>query len=377
MNGTAATSHHQIKWRQVWSLVALDIAIIISWIAYHKYQPKLIANFGFAEFTLQLAIIQGIILFLTPPIAGYFADRIRKQKGERLPVVNVGITFVSMVFMVVAFTVFANPSGWITYLVPVMIVLWLISMNIFHSPAISTVELFVPPEKLPQVMAIFAVIASVAESIEPSIVDLIDLFGAPLTFAIGGILVFTTGYFFQKETKNLVSNEEISSEYSSYEIEKSNFPLVFGLGVALGIVTTFFFNLLPDVAKCSLDFVGLNGIKGSFFASIIIAIAALLSYPMSKLVEKYGVKQMAIFSTLAAGLIISSLWISTDYLSLVLFILLPIAFATMTVSYLPLAFMRLSNDYKVLGIGLFFSGVELANSLVEIFQAAGIALAPC
>lgn len=370
MNSATTKEIEQIKWRQVWSLVALDVAIIISWIAYHKYQPSLLKQFGFADFTFELAIVQGVILFLTPPIAGYFADKIRREKGERLPVVNVGITFVSMVFMVVAFTVFVNPAGWIKFLFPVMVVLWLISMNIFHSPAISTVELFVPPEKLPQVMAIFAVIADLAQSIEPSIVDIIDYFGAPITFAVGGVLVFGTGYFFQKAAKDLVSNEEIHAEFSAFDRETSNYGLVFFLGVGLGVATTFFFNITPDLAEQSLDFVTAEGFKGNHFASILIAVAALVSYPISNVVEQQGVSKMAAIATILCFTLIGGLYFTSGILSLSLFIVLPIAFAIMTVSFLPLAFMRLDANNKVLGVGLFFCGVELANSLVEILQAA-------
>lgn len=357
----------KIQWTQVWSLVALDVAIIISWIAYHKYQPSLLKQFGFADFTFELAIVQGVILFLTPPIAGYFADKIRKERGERLPVVNVGISFVSMVFMVVAFTVFANPTGWIQLLFPVMVVLWLISMNIFHSPAISTVELFVPPQKLPQVMAIFAVIADLAQSIEPSIVDLIDYFGAPLTFAVGGILVFGTGYFFQKSAKSLIANDEVHEDFSAFHPEKSNYPLVFVLGIGLGIATTFFFNIAPDLAQKSINI----GIKGNYFISLLIAVAALVSYPISHVVEKQGVSKMATWASVSCAVLIGVLSLSSGMMSMICFFVFPVAFATMTVSYLPLAFMRLNAANKVLGIGLFFSGVELANSIVEIVQAAG------
>ena len=369
MKSSSTQTISSIKWEQVWSLVALDTAIIISWIAYHKYQPSLLAQFGFSEHTFELAVVQGIILFLTPPIAGFVADSIRKKKGERLPVVNVGITFVSMVFMAVAFTVFANPSGILQMIFPLMIVLWLISMNIFHSPAISTVEMFVPPQKLPQVMAIFAVIADLSQSIEPSIVDVIDYFGAPITFAIGGILVFGTGYLFQKSTKNLIVNEEIGIEFAAFHAKKSNFVLVFILGSALGIGTTFFFNIMPDIANSSLSFIGEEGLKSNYFTSILIAFAALISYPISMVVEKQGVNKMAIISSLACLLIMPIIYYGTGSFMLIFFIAFPIIFATMSVSYLPLAFMRLDAANKVLGIGLFFSGIELANSFVEALQA--------
>lgn len=359
-----------IQWKQVWSLVALDVAIIISWIAYHKYQPKLLEQFDFTQFALILAIVQGIILFLTPPIAGRVADNIRIKNGSRLPVINVGINFVSMVFMVVAVTIFANPSGWIRFLFPVMVVLWLISMNIFHSPAISTVELFVPPQKLPEVMAIFVVIADLTQAIEPSIIDIIEVVGAPITFALGGSLVFLTGYFLQSTTKNLSANQ---SNVEAYEnVEKSNFILVFALGLMVGLATSVFFEIFPQLTQAKLTFISEDGFKGSYFTSLLIAISALISYPISRQVQKLNLKSFAFLGF--SGILILSCIIyfsPQSEITIIPFLLYPFVFAILTVSALPIAFMRLKPIHKVLGIGIFFSGLELPNSIAEVLQVLG------
>ena len=36
-----------IHWKQLWSLASLYASIIIGWIAYQNYQPKLLIQFGF------------------------------------------------------------------------------------------------------------------------------------------------------------------------------------------------------------------------------------------------------------------------------------------------------------------------------------------
>ncbi|HWA32731.1 MAG TPA: hypothetical protein VG737_01310, partial [Cyclobacteriaceae bacterium] len=51
-----------IQWKQLWSLAALYGSIVIGWIAYQNYQPKLLEKFHFTEFTLLLTVVQGIIL---------------------------------------------------------------------------------------------------------------------------------------------------------------------------------------------------------------------------------------------------------------------------------------------------------------------------
>src|SRR5882757_6665991 len=80
-----------IQWKQLWSLAALYGSIVIGWIAYQNYQPKLLEKFHFTEFTLFLTITQGLILIATPPIAGRIGDKFRVKNGHRLPIITLGI----------------------------------------------------------------------------------------------------------------------------------------------------------------------------------------------------------------------------------------------------------------------------------------------
>jgi len=371
---TTQIQSKEIQWRQVGSLIALDIAILLSWIAYHEYQPKLLIQFKYTDYAIQLALIQGIILILTPPIAGYFADMIRSRKGDRLPVINVGINVVSMVFMTVAVTVFANPTGIVRMLFPLMIVLWLISMNIFHSPAISTVELFVPASKLPQVMAIFAVIADLTQSIEPSIIDIINILGPATTFALGGAFVFITGYMLQKATKDLtVSSPNSEESIIQLSPKSSNYLIVILLGLGAGIATSVFFKIFPSMATLQINTLLSYGLKQSTFVSILIAIAAILAIPISRIVERIGVQTSMIFGLIACIVLAFGIYeLGGSTTALFLYFLYPVSFSFVAVSSLPIAFMKLSSRNKVLGIGLYFSGIELMDSLVDILQTAGL-----
>lgn len=365
---TTTSAQSTIRWKQVIALMALDVAIIISWIAYHKYQPALLDQFKFTEFTLPLMILQGVILFVTPPIAGMLADRLIRKGGNRLPVITIGINFVSMVFMVVALTVFANPDGIIRLLFPVMIALWLISMNIFHSPAISTVEMFVPAHKLPLVIALFAVIAEVAHAVEPSIVDLIEFFGGPLTFAVGGLLVFGTGWWFSRSTKNLHAQTGDEGAINDYNVQKSNFALVFLLGAGFGLFTMFFFEVFPIWEEAKLDILKATHLTGNSLTSLLLVFSALVSYPLSILVEKRGTRPMALLSAGLCVLLLLGIWQLNGTPVLILMALFAISYALCAVSFLPIAFLSLEKRYKIFGIGLFFSGIELAPSVWDVVQ---------
>lgn len=358
-----------IQWKQVWSLVTLDLAIVISWIAYHKYQPELLNRFGFSQYVFQLALAQGVILLITPPIAGWFADKARRKGDKKLPVVTIGINFVSMIFMVVAVTIWTKPTGVIRLMFPLMIVLWLVFMNIFHSPAISTLEMFVPTEKLPQIMAIFAVITDVAASLEPSIIDLISFFGAPLTFAVGGVLVFTSGLWLQRTIRGFEPVNTDEDDKKKTVLENSRFGVVLVLGLFLGLATMFFFELFPQMTAKRLPFLKANNFKSSYFTSILIAISAILCYPLSLWAQRFSVEKAAWIGVAGFIVLLTGLFFTSGIPALICFILYPVFYAIMSVTFLPIAFVNLTAKYKVLGIGLFFSGMQLASSIVEALQA--------
>src|SRR5579871_3264065 len=240
-----------IEWRQLWSLAALYASIVVGWIAYHNYQPKLLVQFHFTDFTFLLMVAQGIILMITPPIAGRMGDRFRFQRGSRMPVISTGISFAAMIFMAVAFTLLGNPGEVFKWVLPLLIICWLIAMSIFTSPALSTLELFVPVDKLPRAMAILTIVSNLLYSLEPVVIDLIDYLGAPTTFMIGGIAVFLSGLALKKNSINLFSSGKPSTEFK-IDTQKSSYGFIFFLGTVLGLSTTVLFNCFPDILEKNL-----------------------------------------------------------------------------------------------------------------------------
>lgn len=364
MSGVTSTGG-SIYWRQVWSLIALEAAVIISWVAYHNYQIGLLREFNLGALTLQILIAKAVILLVTPPVAGRLADHFRHKGRDRLPLVKLGVNLVAMIFMATAFTIFSGPSSILQWVLPLLIVLWLVLMNVFYSPAISTVELFVPREQLPVVLAIFAVVADLVQAIEPSLEALINSIGAPGTFALGGILVFATGWYFRKTTRELTDQQEEETNRRQQEgVQSQSFVKVFGYGLAFGLATALFFEYFPELAA---QRVAGWGWDGGFFTTILIAVAALLAWPLSRLVTRTNISRIAAGS-FALCLVIGVLlfWGPAAEWVNIAFFCYPPAFALASVTLLPLAFTHLQPAHKIIGVGLFFSGLELPNSLAEI-----------
>ncbi|HYG02056.1 MAG TPA: MFS transporter [Chryseosolibacter sp.] len=360
-----------IQWKQLWSLAALYASIIIGWIAYSNYQPKLLVQFQFTDFAFLLTAAQAVILVITPPIAGKIGDRFRLEKGHRLPIISSGISFAAMVFMAVAFTLFSNPGEIFKWLLPVLIVLWLVSMSIFTSPALSTVELFTPVDKLPKAMAVLTIVANFIYAFEPVIVDIIDYIGAPLTFVAGGLVTLLSGYAMQKNSLGLFKqsgNREPSPDVQA-KAKRSDYGFIFLLGIILGITTAVMFIYVPDLLSSKAPALFSEG-NGKLGLVVMLVGSALISWPLSMFVNSQRMKQVFWSSALLVLVCMTGMFLmDSAIVVLASAILYTVAFTSLSVSSLPLAIDRAGFYDKVLCVGIFFSGVALPEGLIESLHA--------
>ncbi|MEQ9304888.1 MAG: hypothetical protein RJQ14_13350 [Marinoscillum sp.] len=353
-----------VLWKQLLSLTTLYASVIIGWIAYYNYQPQLLQNYGFTDLTLFLFIVQGIILVITPPIAGRLGDKFRVKAGKRLPIISAGVSFAAMIFMATAFTLFTDPGPIFKWILPVLITLWLFSMALFTSPALSTIELFVPVKKLPTAMAMITIVYGLIYSIEPVIVDLIEFLGAPLTFVVGGVAVFLSGLLMKKNARTIVDVPRVQ------EVGKSDFTYAFVLGVAFGLATTILFNLVPEWLG-EKGFTTSLGVSGGLVVSLVLALVAVVSLPLSRFAESRSVYFTILMSILATAAIIAGIYFVGNTAALIILLgLFAIAYSMMSVSFLPLALTVIKDRQKVFGVGIFFAGFELPNGILEAILVA-------
>jgi MFS family permease len=374
MNMTATgssenASSEAIEWRQLWSLAALYGSIVVGWIAYHNYQPKLLEQFHFTDFNFLLMVIQGIILVITPPIAGRMGDRFRFQQGTRIPVISTGISFAAMIFMAVAFTLLGNPGEVFKWILPLLIVCWLIAMSIFTSPALSTLELFTPVDKLPRAMAILTIVSNLLYSLEPVIIDLIDYLGAPITFMVGGIAVFFSGLALKKNSIRLFNHATKPKTEIKLDTQKSSYPYIFFLGTVLGLSTTVLFNYFPEILESSFSSFS-GSLAGKWILVLILVFSTVIILPVSTWVNHRGVeKSFWISAVVNLTCLIGVVSFSQPIVSVILVAVFTVSFTSLSVSSLPLAIARANYYEKVFCVGIFFSGVALPDGIVEAIQA--------
>jgi MFS family permease len=371
---SATPKESAIQWKQLWSLAALYGSVVIGWIAYQNYQPKLLEQFAFTDFTFVLAVAQGIILIITPPLAGRLGDKYRLKNGHRLPIITAGMSFAAMVFMAVAFTLLTNPGEIFKWILPVLIVFWLISMSIFTSPALSTMELFTPADKLPRAMAIITIVANLIYAVEPVIVDIIDYIGAPMTFISGGVVVFISGLALKRNSMGLFKSTDDKEDTATkpkfvLDTQRSKYGFIFFLGAALGLATSVMFNLFPPMFKESFSSI-LETTSPKVVLVAILVLSAIVSLPMSSLVNRYGLLRSFRVSFLIIVVSMISLFVFSGLtMTLIFTVIFALSFTALSVTTLPLAIGSANYYSKVFCVGIFFSGVALPDGIINAIQA--------
>lgn len=356
-----------LKWPEVASLAALNGAVVISWIAYHEYQPILLQKFNFMELAEFLVIAKAIILILIPPLAGMLADKMLQKYGKFFTIFTVGIGATAMIFMIVASIIGAGPLSSLRVFLPVMIVFWLISMNLFISPANSMIEAFAPAHKLPLVMGVLVLTTELLYALEPIVVLMVEFFGDTLTFIVGAILIGGTGYIFHRVSSNevMARREEMIADKSNKNTKASNFIgiLIIGLVLGLGkaILTEFFPGYLaqtfPEYANIS-----------EMVAFALLGFSAIMAFFVSRMLLEADLSNVIIagFIVLLVGalvMILSSSFVVTVIAGLVI----ATSFSIMNVSSLPLALKNLSIRHVTYGVGILIGASEVFSGLFDYY----------
>jgi MFS family permease len=358
------TREGQANWNQIYSLIALNAAIVISWIAYHNYQPKVLEIFNFQGLKLFLVVAQALILVFIPPVAGIIGDRVIRSGGNRFVVFTVGISVTAMVFMCVAFTVGTASTINLTSLLPFMIVVWLISMNIFHSPANSMLEMFASAKSLPSAMALMVMTTELLYALEPLIVDFVDLLGPVATFALGGVLLVITGYIFRRTTRDF----QLTRNADEARSNESSFINVLLAGLVLGLATAVIKNYLPArvaEAQANLSI----GVSGAAVVSMVLALAAIVAWPASKYVDRIGTMKGIQYGLIGTFVFLAvSAMAPNAYVVVTAALLAAPFFSLASVSAFPYALKNLSARNLTLGTGIFFGSVEIADGVMNILD---------
>jgi hypothetical protein len=238
------TYTRNIGWDKIFALAALDAAVVISWTAYHNFQPKLLSHFHFEHLSGFVTVAQAIVMLVVPILAGWATDYFRKKTGSGFSVFAVGISVASLIFMAVSFTISDQAFVNLVWLLPGLIVFWLISMNVFHSPANAILEAFSKSPALPLMMSVLVICKILIHGVEPLLLHSLEKAGGAYTFLAGGVILIITGVWFARSTSHMVFNHD----HGDVE-EKNRFIWVVLFGLLAGLVNSLILHFFPEILR--------------------------------------------------------------------------------------------------------------------------------
>lgn len=363
-NEPNSSSSLELRWREVYSLAALSAAVSISWIAYHEYQPQLLSNFGLGDLALFLILAKGIVLVLVPPIAGWLSDMLMRKTGRFFMIFSVGIGITAMVFMVIATLIGNGEISSVKKFLPVMIILWLIAMNIFTSPALSMIDSFAPTQKLPLVVGFLFFVTQIIYALEPVVVELVQFFGDTLTFVVGGVLIGVTGYIFHKVSSDeVVERRKQMMETKPVKSATNDMGIVLLVGLILGAGSAFLVEYIPVKAEIVFN----TGSRfGPYLSFALLGFAALLAVLSGGYVARKGF--LKVLWPGVIGLLVSLLILifsSSPVMFVLGGILVAIFFAIVNVSALPYVISKFSVRNITFGVGMFIGASYIVEGILE------------
>jgi Na+/melibiose symporter-like transporter len=109
-----------VLWRPVLGLAAVQGSIILSWVIYRAYLPKLLTQVGFPEtLAAKLLLIEMILAIALEPLMGGLSDQVKYWVGTRFPFISLGVILSSALFIAIPASVaFGTPSGVMRWILP-------------------------------------------------------------------------------------------------------------------------------------------------------------------------------------------------------------------------------------------------------------------
>lgn len=364
------------------------LAISAFWQVYDNIIPLILKYFFEIGDTLSGAImaLDNISALIMLPLFGAWSDKVNHKRGKRTPFIFVG-TVMAVVFMLLL-PIAANGRNLIFFII--VLLLTLISMSIFRSPAVSLMP-DVTPKPLRSkgnaiinlmgaigiIMALGLIMALVGEGQTPDY--------EPLFIAIAVIMILSLLIVLFKVDENKMVAERIeierqwgiADEEEAFEESDGKMPkdikrsLVFLLlsvafwYMAYNAVTTAF-------SKYATQMWGMEG--GSFAGALMVAsVGALVSFiPVGIISSKFGRKKVILFGValLAFSFLSGVLFEKPNFAINIMFFLVGVAWASINVNSYPMVVEMCKGSDIGKFTGMYYTFSMAAQVLTPVLSGA-------
>jgi MFS family permease len=345
------------SWYRIISLATLQGAISLAWLIYNVYLPKLLVSYGFPkELAISLLIVENAIAIILEPLMGSLSDRTFRWVSTKFGFVSLGVILSSALFILIpAAVIFQNLFAAITWIFPVLLVIWAMAMTIFRSPAISLIGRYAYASELPMAMSFLTLAAGLVSTIRPISQDFILGLGAPVAFTIGSlVLLAATGLLRYFDPPNTIN--PASAQPRSLAIFDLGLIFLLGLGVAWS--SRCIMETMSKILK-----IGFTQFNPSILLTLVTLAIALFAIPGGKYAVRVGNRRAMLIGVGAIIIGLISMAIFPINILQATAILLVIIFLNLVVNgAIPLVIGLLPPDRSGLATGLYFGGFSAGIS---------------
>lgn len=364
------------------------LAISAFWQVYDNIIPLILKYFFHIGDTLSGAImaLDNIFALIMLPIFGAWSDRINHKRGKRTPFIFVG-TILSVVFMLML-PAAANGRNLVLFVGALLMTL--ISMSIFRSPAVSLMPDVTPKPLRSKGNAIINLMGAIGIIMALGLIMVLVGDGQtpnyePLFISIAVIMVISLVILLFKVDENKMVAERIETEREwgisdeeeeeeggdgklSGPVKRSLIFLLLSVSLwymAYNAVTTAF-------SKYATQMWGMEG--GSFAGALMVAsVGALVSFiPVGIISSKLGRKKVILFGValLAASFFTGFLFKTPNFAINIMFFLVGVAWASINVNSYPMVVEMCKGSDIGKFTGMYYTFSMAAQVLTPVLSGA-------
>ncbi len=345
------------SWYKIIGLSALQGGILLTWLVYNTYLPKLLTSYGFApEVAVSLLIVENIIAVILEPLFGSLSDRAYRWVATKFGFIALGVILTSaLTILIPTIFIFKDLFRAVTWILPGILISWSMAMTIFRAPAVSLIGRYASATELPIAMSFLTVVGGLIGAIKPVSQNFLLSLGAPIAFTSASIVLLAATALLRYFNPPLSPNLKVIEHQPLF---LSNIGLLIGMGWGIAWGSRCLFETLPKIIKLNLPQV--DPALAMVSISILIAISAL---PGGILAAKYS-NQRIVLVGLSATLIafLGLVFLPIKIIIAIAIIIIICCFSWVTNGMIPLAINLLPASRSGLAVGLYFGGFSAGIS---------------
>jgi hypothetical protein len=358
-------------WRRAIGIALLQGTIVAAWMVYNAYLPGLLESFGWPKsLALTLLVIENALAIALEPLMGGLSDRAFRFVGTKFGFISFGVILSSGLLILFPLLLLGkNLLVAVNWIVPILAVLWAMAMTIFRSPALSLLGRYGSTAELPLLTTVVTIVGGTIGAFRPVANKAILGVGPLFAFLLASVAMLAASWavrYFDRERPSPTIAEEADSD-GELSLRELGWRLlgILTMGVAVGWGTRCLSEILSQVLKKQLPDIPTAIPNILVIISLAVAATAIIAgWAATRWTNPVVMTVGAIALAVAALLLGVGGYLAVTTIAIAIIVFFQNWLHNGTI---PQAIGLMPNDMNGLGVGTYFGGLSLANSVFGHF----------